>query len=424
MKEEKLDEYNLRIDDVTGKLVIENENDDEAVNLVEQLVSKPGKFQIIDDQNGLVLMDNLDIKNATVVYSDNSSYKTYLQIQFNKEGAQKLKEISNKYVEIKDETEGEENTETNTEENAEEEKETEKKLVSIVFDDDKMMTTYFGEEMTSGLLQIAVGQERTEYEDFLEDYKSAQTLANMINSGILPVTYQLETDNFVKSEWISSKQNLEIAFFVILVIVPAIIYIVKFKKNGGSAWGVSKILTKDDGSYLVLTFQNSVIRFATERYLEVELLLSDTEGLKIPNTSLTEKSFFLIPKEYLTKDESNSSNGVIRRYKNEDGEIVTEFAPVVVAEETKDMYYVAGDKLSAGDKIQKEKSDDIFPLREQESLQGVYNINRGYAVFRKVKILYQNEEYAIIETGTNYGITLYDHIALEASEITENQIIH
>ncbi len=199
---------------------------------------------------------------------------------------------------------------------------------------------------------------------------------------------------------------------------------VKFKKNGGSAWGVSKILTKDDGSYLVLTFQNSVIRFATERYLEVELLLSDTEGLKIPNTSLTEKSFFLIPKEYLTKDESNSSNGVIRRYKNEDGEIVTEFAPVVVAEETKDMYYVAGDKLSAGDKIQKEKSDDIFPLREQESLQGVYNINRGYAVFRKVKILYQNEEYAIIETGTNYGITLYDHIALEASEITENQIIH
>lgn len=235
LKEENLDEYNLRIDDVTGKLVIENENDDETVNLVEQLVSKPGKFQMIDEQNGIVLMDNLDIKNATVVYSDNSSYKTYLQIQFNKEGAQKLKEISNKYVEIKDETEGEENTETNTEENAEEEKETEKKLVSIVFDDDKMMTTYFGEEMTSGLLQIAVGQERTEYEDFLEDYKSAQTLANRINSGILPVTYQLETDNFVKSEWISSKQNLEIAFFVILVIVPAIIYIIKFKKNGALA---------------------------------------------------------------------------------------------------------------------------------------------------------------------------------------------
>ncbi len=234
LKQEELDEYNLRIDDVTGKLVIESENDDETVHLVEQLASKPGKFQIIDYQNGLVLMDNLDIKNASVVYSNQSTYNTYLQIEFNKEGAQKLKDISNKYVEIKEETEGEEQeqTEENAEENSEEEKETEKKMVSIVFDDDTMMTTYFGEEMSSGLLQIAVGQERTKYEDFLEDYQSAKTLANMINSGVLPVTYELETDNFVKSEWIASKQNLEITFFVILVVVPAIFYIVKFKKNG------------------------------------------------------------------------------------------------------------------------------------------------------------------------------------------------
>ena len=237
LKEEELDEYNLRIDDVTGKLVIESENDDKTIHLVEQLVSKPGKFQIIDYQNGLVLMDNLAIKNASVVYSNQSNYNTYLQIEFNKEGAEKLKEISNKYVEIKDETEGEESeqTEENAEENSEEEKETEKKMVSIVFDDDTMMTTYFGEEMSSGLLQIAVGQERTNYEDFLEDYQSAQTLANMINSGVLPVTYALETDNFVKSEWIASKQNLEIALFVILVVVPAVAFIVKFKKNGSVA---------------------------------------------------------------------------------------------------------------------------------------------------------------------------------------------
>ena len=41
LKEEELDEYNLRIDDVTGKLVIESENDDKTIHLVEQLVSKP-----------------------------------------------------------------------------------------------------------------------------------------------------------------------------------------------------------------------------------------------------------------------------------------------------------------------------------------------------------------------------------------------
>ena len=60
---------------------------------------------------------------------------------------------------------------------------------------------------------------------------------------------------------------------------------------------------------------------------------------------------------------------------------------------------------------------------ETASLQGVYNINRGYAVFRKVEILFQNQEYTIVNTGTNYGISLYDHIALDSSAIKENEII-
>ena len=63
-------------------------------------------------------------------------------------------------------------------------------------------------------------------------------------------------------------------------------------------------------------------------------------------------------------------------------------------------------------------------LRETAPLQGVYNVNKGYAVFRKVEILFQNQEYTIVDTGTNFGISLYDHIALDASSIAENEIIH
>ena len=62
-------------------------------------------------------------------------------------------------------------------------------------------------------------------------------------------------------------------------------------------------------------------------------------------------------------------------------------------------------------------------LESTAKLQGAYNINKGYAVFRKVEILYQNEEYTIINTGTSYGLSLYDHIALDASAIKENQIV-
>jgi hypothetical protein len=59
---------------------------------------------------------------------------------------------------------------------------------------------------------------------------------------------------------------------------------------------------------------------------------------------------------------------------------------------------------------------------DTDSLIGVYNVNKGYAVFKQINILYQNKEYAIIETKTAYGISLYDHIALDASEIKENQL--
>ena len=58
------------------------------------------------------------------------------------------------------------------------------------------------------------------------------------------------------------------------------------------------------------------------------------------------------------------------------------------------------------------------------SLQGVYNINKGYAIFKQIDILYQNEEYAIVRTGTTYGIALYDHIALDGSKIHENDLIN
>ena len=37
--------------------------------------------------------------------------------------------------------------------------------------------------------------------------------------------------------------------------------------------------------------------------------------------------------------------------------------------------------------------------------------------------MYENEDYAIVEQKTAYGISLYDHIALDGSKLTENQLI-
>ena len=235
LNEQGISEYNIRIDDVTGKLVVETGNNNDNVEKVESLLGQVGKFQIVDYQNGLVLMDNSDIKNVDVVYSNSSGYSTYLQIEFNKAGAEKLREISKEYIEI--ENEAEDKTEEITEEDAtteseEDEEEKNIKYVSIVLDDSTMMTTYFGEEMTQGILQISVGSTTTDYEQFGEYYDSATVLANVLNSGMLPIAYNIETDNFVKSEVTSEMLNRVKIAVVILVIVVSVLLVIKSKLIG------------------------------------------------------------------------------------------------------------------------------------------------------------------------------------------------
>ena len=63
-------------------------------------------------------------------------------------------------------------------------------------------------------------------------------------------------------------------------------------------------------------------------------------------------------------------------------------------------------------------------VRERATLTGVYNINKGYADFREISILYQNDEYAIVKSGTEYGLKVYDYIVLNAEYVNDQQFIN
>lgn len=62
--------------------------------------------------------------------------------------------------------------------------------------------------------------------------------------------------------------------------------------------------------------------------------------------------------------------------------------------------------------------------KDVETLYGVYNINKGYAVFREVTVIDANEEYCIVESNNLYGLAAYDYIVLNADEVTEDQIVY
>ena len=72
----------------------------------------------------------------------------------------------------------------------------------------------------------------------------------------------------------------------------------------------------------------------------------------------------------------------------------------------------------------KTDSSETFAASRKDTLIGVYNINKGYADFRLVDILYSNEEYSIVTPGNMYGLSEYDYIVLDASSITPDQFIY
>lgn len=195
---------------------------------------------------------------------------------------------------------------------------------------------------------------------------------------------------------------------------------VKFLKNQDTSWGQVIIHQNEDGTYAELLFNNSMITFCTDRYVDIELITEDEAGLKIPNSSIVEKEFFLVPTDYVTKGGNSGNSGVLKEVYLEDGEATTEFIETPIYNEEEGEYYLDDSTLRIGDYILKPNSAEKYPISKRGSLIGVYNINKGYADFKQIKILYQNEEYAIVQSGTTYGLSVYDYIALDASSVEED----
>ena len=199
---------------------------------------------------------------------------------------------------------------------------------------------------------------------------------------------------------------------------------VKFLKNQEESWATATILNNADGTYANLAFNNSMVTFSSDRFIDIELEFASEAGLKIPLSSIVEKEFFLVPIDYITKGGDGSKDGFMRESYAEDGSVSTEFVPTTIYNSTEEDYYVDDSALKIGDYIIKPNSTDKYPISKKATLIGVYNINKGYADFKQINILYQNSEYAIVQSNTQYGLSVYDYIVLDANTVNENDFIH
>lgn len=196
---------------------------------------------------------------------------------------------------------------------------------------------------------------------------------------------------------------------------------VRFAKDNETATADFKIYHTSKGNLGFLTFQTAMIRYAKERYLDIELILEDESGLKIPKSSVVKKDFYVAPEEYITQGGNSKITGVLLK----DGSDDAKFKEVSVyyRDNENGLVYLDPNAFEDSTTLIKMDSNETYNLKETKSLKGVYNINKGYAVFKQIKILCESEEYYVIESGSDYGLSNYDHIALDGTTIRENDVV-
>ncbi|MBQ8803538.1 MAG: hypothetical protein IJZ53_07900 [Tyzzerella sp.] len=247
------------------------------------------------------------------------------------------------------------------------------------------------------------------------NYKKTEFLNNTSISSGDPI-YKLVTDDKWSLMFEISEETAE-------TLVGKSTVKINFKKDNQELRANLELQEKNGKHIAILYFHNSMIRYINDRYLDIELVLEDETGLKIPKSAETSKDFYIVPKSYLTQGGNSSDEGVLLQGKNEDGNTITQFFSVTVYYEEEDMIYLDPNVFEEGAVLLKPDSAEEYPLKEIRSLKGVYCINKGYAVFKQIEILCESDDYYIIEEGNDFGLSNYDHIALDAETINENDVV-
>ena len=200
----------------------------------------------------------------------------------------------------------------------------------------------------------------------------------------------------------------------------------RFLKDDTTFSASFAVVENDGGSYGRITLKNSLVRYADDRYLEIELLMDSKKGLKIPSSAITERVFYRIPEEYvITNPDHSGEITFLRETYRSNGEAVVNYVTASVYAKQDGGYLVDTALLKEGDYIQMPGTSKRHKVTQGNlvTIQGVYNINQGYAQFRQVTVIDSNEEFCVVEPYSSYGLAAHDFIALNASEVVADEII-
>ena len=186
-------------------------------------------------------------------------------------------------------------------------------------------------------------------------------------------------------------------------------------------------LTKQDNkNFIIISLNQQMVNYINDRFIDIVIIQDQNNGLKIPNTSITKKSVYKIPIDYLSQGSDSTSNNLLNiKVLDDKGEVTLKQVSPDIYKTDDEYCYVDPNDFGQNDVLVNTQNNDTLALNtaEKAELQGVFCVNQGIATFRYIDVLYQDDEYTIVKPEVPYSIAWYDRIILDQSLVKENQII-
>lgn len=182
----------------------------------------------------------------------------------------------------------------------------------------------------------------------------------------------------------------------------------------------------DEKYFIILALDQQMVNYINDRFIDIVILMEQKDGLKIPNSSITEKKVYKIPEEFLSKGSDSMDKEYLNIKQLDDkGEVTIKQIKPVIYKTEDGICYVDPDNFSDSDVLLNTDNNATLSLSQADKskIQGVYCINQGTAAFRYIDIQYQDDEYTIVKADVPYSIAWYDRIVLNQAMVKENQII-
>lgn len=188
---------------------------------------------------------------------------------------------------------------------------------------------------------------------------------------------------------------------------------ITFLKDNQTAWAQINSWQNGDDTFVQFSFTNSMVRYASDRYLKIRFNMDDNEGLKVPLSALAEEECYMIPVAYITNGGAGDEEGVYIETHEKDGSVRQKFQVLNAYRTTSSHAYVSMKDFHSGDTLLMPESGERYTIAKTGRLKGVYNFNKGYAIFCPVSVLCQNKEYCILDSAES-SLSQYDRIVLDA----------